>query len=531
MSVQPEPMVLFNVSTKEHVEYANPGAAMAAYGRQNFAPELRLMKLSDYESEYGALARVGLKPSDVVAITAEDQFVQAGIDAREASKAPVQPRHDVFVRDPAPNAVPVPEAKGGTISEEAIERIEKHEEALRAMGFEPTPPVYAKGTRVINYGDNRFAELRSEWETLPKASEAWESLAKNVEREERVDLTAKARDLCMDDDGRLVVPGYGNITVEKRAFANLLSKFRMEVPEDYGIETYGGKAVRGNQVFPSAGPLMARMDPDLRAHVFNEMSCGVDPELTLKLRTRVNKGNRSLFATVSPGYTVVDANEIAKMVGSSRALDDSRAQVTYNPESTNVQVDCIWMPNDRPRNLAAGDFFKAGFRFRTNDSGAGSLKGGGIVYRNLCLNLLIVAQDYAPMVQLRHWGDMAQIETELIGATRKVREGMRAILDDWGVLANEHIRRHELWGQTFDTVEEGLIWAVENEKIGKNISSKVLQENLLNGYKFEQGDTPAALINAMTRAAWEGKFSESERAQLESEAGKLVPLFARAVEA
>ena len=260
------------------------------------------------------------------------------------------------------------------------------------------------------------------------------------------------------------------------------------------------------------------------------MSGETDPELMLKLRTRETNGKRSLFATVSPGYTVVDANEIAKMVGGSRALDDSRAHVYYNPKSTNVQVDCIWMPNERPRNLAAGDFFKAGFRFRTNDSGAGSLKGGGIVYRNLCLNLLIVAQDYAPMVQLRHWGDMAQIETELIGATRKVREGMSAILDDWGVLANTLIDDVEMWGQTFPCVEDALVWAVENEKIGKNISSKVLQENLLNGYKFEQGDTPAALINAMTRAAWEGKFSESERAQLESEAGKLVPLFAHAVE-
>ena len=502
MSAQiPEPMVLHDVETGEHVEFPNPKEAMAAYARQNFAPNLRIVKLCDFEAP---------EPETV--------------------KATTQPRHDVFVRDPAPNAVPVPEARGGTISEEAIERIERDEAVLRAMGFEPTPPVYAKGTRVIDYGDNRFAELRSEWETLPEAAKAWEGLAKAVEGEDRVDLPIRAADLAMDDDGKLVVPGYGNITVEKRGFANLLSKFRMEASEDYGIESHGGKAARGNQVFPSAAPVMARMEPDLRAHVFNKMSGETDPELMLKLRTRETNGKRSLFATVSPGYTVVDANEIAKMVGGSRALDDSRAHVYYNPKSTNVQVDCIWMPNERPRNLAAGDFFKAGFRFRTNDSGAGSLKGGGIVYRNLCLNLLIVAQDYAPMVQLRHWGDMAQIETELIGATRKVREGMSAILDDWGVLANTLIDDVEMWGQTFPCVEDALVWAVENEKIGKNISSKVLQENLLNGYKFEQGDTPAALINAMTRAAWEGKFSESERAQLESEAGKLVPLFAHAVE-
>lgn len=79
-------------------------------------------------------------------------------------------------------------------------------------------------------------------------------------------------------------------------------------------------------------------------------------------------------------------------------------------------------------------------------------------------------------------------------------------------------------------MDEALVWAVENDKIGYNVPNKVLMPGLAEGYENEGGDSLADLVNAITRGAWVASFKMSERADLERDAGSLVPLFAEAVQ-
>ena len=62
---------------------------------------------------------------------------------------------------------------------------------------------------------------------------------------------------------------------------------------------------------------------------------------------------------------------------------------------------------------------------------------------------------------------------------------------------------------------------MEEKLITCNIADSILVEALLGAFHDEEGDTLAALINAVTRAAHSPVMSEDQRHQLEAEGGRL----------
>jgi len=314
----------------------------------------------------------------------------------------------------------------------------------------------------------------------------------------------------------LSVDGVGRFAFEPKGLSGLFTKLRgPHVAEN-----------DSNLLFPKGFELMAAMDPDVRAHVFNRQLAKSDPDAPLVLRTRNNGDQQTVYAAVSEKYSAVDGDEIASMLQGLSAFDGAKGQLTYNPESTNISFDALWMPEDIT-DLAAGDVFKVGMRFRTNDSGKGSINGGGISFRNLCLNLIILDNLYVPQFQLRHIGNSAEnVEAVMKDYFLRIRKGFDAFLTDWGVLSETAISKVKVWNQSFGTVTDALDWAVKHKKFGKQMADKVLVEALTKGYDFEKGNSLEDLVNAMTRAAHQGLFDEIERHQLERTAGELVPVLA-----
>ena len=203
----------------------------------------------------------------------------------------------------------------------------------------------------------------------------------------------------------------------------------------------------------------------------------------------------------------------------------AKGKLIYNPDTSNVTFDALWMP-DEVTDLAAGDVFKVGLRLKTNDTGKGSINGGGVSFRNLCLNLIILDKKYVPQFRIRHWGDVQHVEQVLLENFSLLKKGFNVFLQDWGYLNETAINKIDIWGQRFETVTDALDYGIKNKEIGKGIADKVLVEALHTGYAFEQGNTLESLVNSLTRGAWEGLLDECERATLEKEAGALVPVFA-----
>tara|TARA_Y100001938_G_C8099940_1_gene440938 strand:- start:5331 stop:6794 length:1464 start_codon:yes stop_codon:yes gene_type:complete len=454
---------------------------------------------------------------------AMEKFAELGFDKNWKFVPDDEVTETVKVEEPKPAAVYSTQVSPGQVSQLAVDRIERHQAALtegfEAQGLKPmvhAPPVYATGTKVISTGSKRFKEFRQSYDNLPDADVALDDLRQCIEAEDRVDWDINVDQMKMDDDGMLSVDGVGRFAFEPKGLSGLFTKLRgPHVAEN-----------DSNLLFPKGFELMAAMDPDVRAHVFNRQLAKSDPDAPLVLRTRNNGDQQTVYAAVSEKYSAVDGDEIASMLQGLSAFDGAKGQLTYNPESTNISFDALWMPEDIT-DLAAGDVFKVGMRFRTNDSGKGSINGGGISFRNLCLNLIILDNLYVPQFQLRHIGNSAEnVEAVMKDYFLRIRKGFDAFLTDWGVLSETAISKVKVWNQSFGTVTDALDWAVKHKKFGKQMADKVLVEALTKGYDFEKGNSLEDLVNAMTRAAHQGLFDEIERHQLERTAGELVPVLA-----
>lgn len=411
-----------------------------------------------------------------------------------------------------------------TVSELAAERVARHEVALSKMGIALPPPIYAPGSRVNSWGVDNFRTKREEWAAQPLTSEALLTIAEHVKAERREDVNVPAHTLRMEDDGSLRGPGIGTLTLEESGLKGLLSM----LAKDGGFDGHADVIDSSRLVFPRGATLMTEMPPHLRAHVFNTMlnergNAGQD----VMLRTRKYNGDdRSVFAVQSTSYGAFDADQVATAIADALHDSGARGEVIYNPRTTSLRAHAMWAA-DNVVDFSAGDVFKVGGTFRTNDAGGGSIRGDAGAWRNLCLNLIIIGAGKASVFRVAHKGSMDQVAQEIRAGMDNLKSGFATFLDEWGYLRPNAITDITLWGERFDGVEHALTWGVEHKRITAEVKRNVLLETLLTAHSEEPGNTLADLVNSMTRAAHMDLINDCARDTLERRAGELVPVLAR----
>ena len=412
----------------------------------------------------------------------------------------------------------------GTVSDVAVERQLRQRKILaESCGIVTSEPMYARGTRCVGEGNRKFRELRVEWEQAPEVGECVEGLRTAIQDEERVHTVVPAHEIRMRDDGAIIIPGNGVHVPERRVFSSLMSTMRMR-------DTAG-------PAFPNAAAFLALLPPDERADVFNaQMGRVADKQVMIHTRNNAaTKDGRAMYALTGPTYPAVGADQICDGLSTAVDFNGSRGYLKYDPESTDVKLDALWMP-EQVTDLSAGDVFKFGARFRTNDAGGGAVKGGGIAYQNDCLNLQIISESYAPEFRLVHKGTMQGLRRTVQQGMAKVMDGFKPLLEDWGIIGHTSLPHVELWGERFTSTADALTWAVKNGKLGAGLAEKVAVEVLLSGYAGECSAGLATgslqdVVNAVTRAAWMATMDDCTRHVMERDAGALVPVLARAAQA
>lgn len=395
-----------------------------------------------------------------------------------------------------PARAPVP---AGQVSETGKARSETDEAAARAAGFSPAPPVYAIGTRVIAVGEQNYRQSRMEYDAMPSAPLALGMLAHQVEGEMRRDEPVLATEVRMDPaDGALIRTVPGGITrnlLADRAFKSLCSL-----------------------VTPGGATYLERCPVHLRAENLNHWLANSEANRALNLRTRVPQfGAREVFAVTGPRYQPFDVNLIAREVQEALHGMEARADVVY--DGYRVRINVLFHSNVPATDLVAGEFFKAGLLIRTADDGTGSIKVDAQVWRNLCLNLIIIDQARQSTLRRRHAG---------MGIRDSVRLGVQQAME-----SITHFT--EAWGyaRTSRPVEEGYASAetifralIRTEQVQAPGGEDVLVDRLLQAWSAEPGSNRADIINAITRAAhttgWSSPWVTEE---LERQAGVL--LFAK----
>jgi len=389
-----------------------------------------------------------------------------------------------------PEDDPPPSAPAGVVSPIAFERIEREDTWARDAGFALKPPVYAPGTRVLPIGDANFRTERRRVEDLPRFQTAAGYVVGAIGREHRRDVTSGLTDVAMTYQGTLIL-GNNEYELEHLAFLQLASHLNIAMGARY---------------------LSERCNRSLRADNINaQLAKHPDKAVVFRTRTDPRSERPRIYATVSTGYAAVDTDTVLEAV--TPALYHAHGELVY--DGAGITATALYMP-DHVVDLAAGDIFKAGVRVRTDDTGRGRIKIAAVLWRNRCLNLLIIDEGEVETVSEVHRGDPARILAAVRQGVQAAQGKIGNFLDAWGKARQVKV----------DPMKQIEDWVAHKQVTPRTERERdQLVQALLNAWQKEPGDTLADAVNAVSRAAHEEpSFPMDFREQLERQAARLVLL-------
>jgi hypothetical protein len=420
---------------------------------------------------------------------------------------------------------------GPGVSKLGAERAKADEIAATEAGFSVAAPIYEIGSLVNEWGVDNFKASREEFEAMPKAHEACEKLVAQVATEQRRDIKVPLSELRMLDNGQLTRGTGGGMPVTERAISGI-----------------------GNHITPGGAGYLKRCPAELRATNVNHWcesnalkedgratnklmrawernGCqGAQPAPVMvprevNLRTRINGTTkaRESFAIVSPGYAAHDIDAIADQVMTSDAIPaDARADITY--DGYKARIDVLFHSNVQPERLVAGEMFKAGIMLKTSDDGTGSIQIAAQVWRNLCLNLIIIDHAKEMVTRRSHRGDgLAEaVEIGIADAMKKVEH----FAEKWSTATVENVVEKYGMGD-MEALFRGLVF---NKVVSASgVKPAEMMDRLRNAYEAELSLAPdqrycrSMVVNTVTRAAHENTWSKWESVEeLETTGGQLL---------
>lgn len=410
-------------------------------------------------------------------------------------------------------------------------RVEADMAAARGAGFELKEPLFEAGTRLNDMGVDNARKARIEFEQKPVVAEAMSDLQQRIAAEQRRDIEVPTTAIRMDATGRAVLPTGERYVLNRDAFRALVS--RAGLP--------GG-----------AANYLAACWPDLRAKNFNNWNAMFAAEErqqeqaalaaqkkfergVLNLRTRLSEaGDRYAYAVVSDSYAVYDIDKVAEAIRLAMP-DNARAEVHYNGRSAEIIVH--FHSTVEPEDYAAGEVFRAGLKFRTDDTGGGSLSGFGFVEQNLCLNLIITNVAAQPVFSLNHLGSVERMAQQFRAGMRKAQDTIAPFMQQWGYARKDDLvaategERNGYEGIGLPEILTALLnGAMERDLIAVPGRRDVVIPKIVRAWEADKGTdgpnsgtiTRAGFVNALTRYAHEGTESSWQSHGIEQSASTLL---------
>lgn len=404
------------------------------------------------------------------------------------------------------------------------------EDLAKSNGFAPAPPIYTAGTRVVQTGVQNALTMQLTHDAKPSARTLAENLVARVLAEDRQDLdVVRVSDLRMSKNGEVVLasptgePGRGpRMPVSDRAFSSLMSRFPCRSGTGYlnDCPTHL-RSINFNHWAVMLGELEANKTK------------GSDTEVVL--RTRKVNGSRQAFAAVSSSYTSFDADKIGEAL--SRAFpDDARGSLAYDGQR--MRLEGLWRTDVAPNEFVAGEFFKAGVIIRADDTGGGSIRVQSVLWRNLCLNLIILDKAVGVDIRIRHHGSVEALAERFREAFGKALTSVDGFRKAWGYAMNERDENlvQRVAGTTSDNItglpvsavlpgifngilDRGLV-SVSGRKT--DIVPKLLEMHSQDEAADAYGVSRASVINAFTRYAHQAESDPFAADLIREDAGKLL---------
>lgn len=424
---------------------------------------------------------------------------------------------------------------GREISLEGQLRSQMDYDAAVAAGFTPQQPYYTRGTKVVDLGVQNARLSRMEHDAQPTVHQYVDEFVAQVRDEKREDHTHAVSGVRMRQDGVLVVldengKPESELMLNERSFGALCTRL------GFGGAQYLTKCwpeLRAVNVNSWGEHLRGEEDKEIRENDRMNLSRPRDRQIEVArknvvMRTRIPAGvkmlsgtSREVYGIVSERYTPFDVDRIAEAIKEA-SPPDARGTVMY--DGFKARFDVMFHSNIRPEKYVAGEFFKAGVRIWTDDTGGGSIGGSSMVWQNLCLNLLCIDQPEVPLFGtqrtpgIRHIGDYEQLVAKFREGFASALKRLDYFLVAWGYAQKENIIERVIQAQPEDADE---IRAMSLEEAIPGIFAGIIERELVpvrartheavpQLMKMWEADTSAAeptsrarVINAFTRFAHE----------------------------
>jgi hypothetical protein len=143
---------------------------------------------------------------------------------------------------------------------------------------------------------------------------------------------------------------------------------------------------------------------------------------------------REVFAVVSERYsTGMEVDVLARTILTAieRGLfpGDARGEILYN--GTRATIRAIWHSNIDAKSVCAGEVFKSGISIDAADDRSRGIDVDAILWRNLCLNLIIIDENHQSFGSRRHMGASRDLAQWLFDALANASRSVSAFAGLW----------------------------------------------------------------------------------------------------
>lgn len=317
------------------------------------------------------------------------------------------------------NAAPVPDARstwGATIvQDDAARGIAAEHQVLTEEGFALPTAYYTIGTLLADVGVRTFQAKKDAWEKAPRIEVACQNVRDQVRDEDRKDIPIAVGDCAMQEDGSIRVSGT-SFALTSNVFTDFCSRVGM----------------------PAASEYLRKCDPSLRAYNVNAW-IERNAAKRIMLRTMLGEGSRRVYGIVSQAYGECNADKIAEaMQLAMKRFPEARGHITYDGEAARIAIETEFMSPIQPEKAAVGEVWRATVRAFGDDTGGGSIKGGGGVSMALCLNFTY-ADVNGYSFQIRHLGRMQDVVNKLRAGIQTSLKQVEGLVTRWGYACAEDV--------------------------------------------------------------------------------------------
>lgn len=385
------------------------------------------------------------------------------------------------------------------------------------------------GTQADQHADANGIELarrhQVEFKGKPLARDVATHLIEQVEREGRKSLPAvHLSDLRMTDDGKVAIRGsrgFTRIPVTNKAFNSMFGRF----------------SCSSGQAYLNSCPTKLRsINFNHWAVETGEEEAGKNKVRKVVLRTRRNPidEHRNVFAAVSPSYTVLDCDKIARSLRDALP-SDARGSLDYNGER--FRLEALWHTDVDPAKFQTGEIFKAGVLVKADDTGSGSIVVQAILWRHACKNLLIINKAIGFEARLRHRGGEKVLTERFEEAFQKALCSIDSFTHAWGYASAERdaklvervrsVTHGEVPSSARDALPGIFNGLLERELITIPGERQAVLDQLCEMHRQDElasayGVSRASVINAVTRFAHKQIVNPFQADELREQAGALL---------